>query len=38
MVHNAHPPIVDQNIWEIANKVVNEYSFKAPRGYIQQVI
>ncbi|WP_204415722.1 recombinase family protein [Bacillus tianshenii] len=32
IVHNAHPPIVDEDTWEKANKIVNEYSFKAPRS------
>ncbi|MGH1010099.1 recombinase family protein [Bacillus toyonensis] len=32
IVHNAHPPIVDEVTWETANKIVNEYSFKAPRS------
>jgi len=32
IVHNAHEPIVDAEIWEKANKLVNEYSFKAPRS------
>lgn len=32
IVHNAHPSIVDENTWETANKIVNEYSFKAPRS------
>ncbi|SCC62124.1 Uncharacterized protein BCZB5J_05098 [Bacillus cereus] len=32
IVHNAHPPVVDEATWETANKIVNEYSFKAPRS------
>ncbi|TXR66897.1 recombinase family protein [Bacillus sp. AR18-7] len=32
IVHNAHPPIIDEPTWETANKIVNEYSFKAPRS------
>lgn len=32
IVHNAHPPIVDKVTWEEANKIVNTYSFKAPRS------
>ncbi|TKH07331.1 recombinase family protein [Peribacillus simplex] len=32
IVHNAHPSIVDENTWNAANKIVNEYSFKAPRS------
>ncbi len=32
IVHNAHPSIVDKDTWNAANKIVNEYSFKAPRS------
>lgn len=32
IVHNAHPAIIEEKTWELANKVVNEYSFKAPRS------
>jgi site-specific DNA recombinase len=32
LVHNAHPSIVDKDTWERANKIGNEYSFKAPRS------
>ncbi|PFU29312.1 recombinase [Bacillus cereus] len=32
IVHNAHPFIVDEDTWNTANKIVNEYSFKAPRS------
>ncbi|CAG9612799.1 hypothetical protein BACCIP111899_01977 [Bacillus rhizoplanae] len=32
IVHNAHQPIVDEATWEAANKIVNTYSFKAPRS------
>lgn len=32
IVHNAHRPIVDEATWDSANKIVNEYSFKAPRS------
>ncbi len=32
IVHNAHPSIIDENTWNTANKIVNEYSFKAPRS------
>lgn len=32
IVHNAHRPIVEEATWETANKLVNEYSFKAPRS------
>ncbi|MDG4655545.1 recombinase family protein [Ectobacillus antri] len=32
IVHNAHLPIVDEATWEAANKIVNTYSFKAPRS------
>ncbi|WP_110111321.1 recombinase family protein [Bacillus sp. CGMCC 1.16541] len=32
IVHNAHPAIIDEKTWETANKIVNEYSFKAPRS------
>lgn len=32
MVHNVHPAIVDEATWGSANKIVNEYSFKAPRS------
>ncbi|WP_445490443.1 recombinase family protein [Niallia sp. 03133] len=32
IVHNAHPAIIDEKTWESANKIVNEYSFKAPRS------
>ncbi|PFO03737.1 recombinase [Bacillus sp. AFS076308] len=32
IVHNAHPSIVDENTWNTANKIVTEYSFKAPRS------
>lgn len=32
MVHNVHPAIVDEATWDSANRIVNEYSFKAPRS------
>jgi site-specific DNA recombinase len=32
VVHNAHPSIIDEKTWELANKIVNKYSFKAPRS------
>ncbi|WP_077308700.1 recombinase family protein [Terribacillus halophilus] len=32
VVHNAHPAIVDESTWENVNKIVNTYSFKAPRS------
>lgn len=32
IVHNAHPSIIDETTWNAANKIVNEYSFKAPRS------
>ncbi|HDX9542112.1 recombinase family protein [Bacillus cereus] len=32
VVHNVHPAIVDEATWDAANKIVNEYSFKAPRS------
>ncbi|OJE39926.1 recombinase [Bacillus proteolyticus] len=32
IVHNVHPAIVDEVTWDSANKIVNEYSFKAPRS------
>ncbi|KML07135.1 recombinase family protein [Rossellomorea marisflavi] len=32
IVHNAHPAIIEEKTWESANKIVNEYSFKAPRS------
>lgn len=32
IVHNAHESIIDENTWNEANKIVNEYSFKAPRS------
>ncbi|AOZ89331.1 recombinase [Bacillus xiamenensis] len=32
IVHNAHPAIIDEKTWNTANKIVNEYSFKAPRS------
>ncbi|MGW5979331.1 recombinase family protein [Bacillus mycoides] len=32
MVHNVHPAIVEEATWDSANKIVNEYSFKAPRS------
>ncbi|MEW4262450.1 recombinase family protein [Priestia megaterium] len=30
--HNAHEPIVDEQRWSKANKIVNTYSFSAPRS------
>lgn len=30
--HNAHEPIVDEQTWSKANKIVNTYSFSAPRS------
>lgn len=30
--HNAHEPIVDEQKWNKANKIVNTYSFSAPRS------
>ncbi|MED1627254.1 recombinase family protein [Bacillus mycoides] len=32
MIHNVHPAIVDEATWDSANRIVNEYSFKAPRS------
>ncbi|PFK04776.1 recombinase [Bacillus cereus] len=32
VVHNVHPAIVDEATWDSANRIVNEYSFKAPRS------
>ncbi|MCY9007131.1 recombinase family protein [Peribacillus frigoritolerans] len=32
IVHNAHESIIDETTWNTANKLVNEYSFKAPRS------
>ncbi|MGD6815485.1 recombinase family protein [Metabacillus sp. 113a] len=32
VVHNNHEAIVSESVWEKANKIVNEYSFKAPRS------
>lgn len=32
IVQNAHPSIIDETTWNAANKIVNEYSFKAPRS------
>lgn len=32
IVENAHPAIVDEDTWNRANKIVNTYSFSAPRG------
>lgn len=32
IVENAHEAIIDSDIWEKANQIVNEYSFKAPRS------
>ncbi|QGQ47255.1 recombinase family protein [Metabacillus sediminilitoris] len=32
VINNCHEAIVDENVWEKANKIVNEYSFKAPRS------
>lgn len=31
-VENVHPAIVDEATWEKANKIVNTYSFSAPRS------
>lgn len=31
-VENVHPAIVDETTWEKANKIVNTYSFSAPRS------
>jgi len=31
-IDNAHEPIVDQQTWDRANKIVNTYSFSAPRS------
>ncbi|MCM2531671.1 recombinase family protein [Neobacillus pocheonensis] len=31
-IEGTHEPIVDGEIWDKANKIVNEYSFKAPRS------
>ncbi|MFV5316280.1 recombinase family protein [Priestia megaterium] len=31
-IHNAHEPIVDEETWNKANKIVNTYSFSAPRS------
>ncbi|MBU7593564.1 recombinase family protein [Metabacillus halosaccharovorans] len=32
IVENAHPAIIDEDTWERANKIVNTYSFSAPRS------
>ena len=32
VVHNAHPAIVNKEVWDKANRIVNTYSFKAPRS------
>ncbi|MGG3911266.1 recombinase family protein [Peribacillus simplex] len=32
VVENAHPAIIDEAIWEKANKIVNTYSFSAPKS------
>ncbi|MEH7441118.1 recombinase family protein [Bacillus sp. JJ1122] len=32
IVHDAHQAIIDEKTWESANKIVKEYTFKAPRS------
>jgi site-specific DNA recombinase len=32
VVNNCHEAIVEEDVWEKANQLVNEYSFKAPRS------